>query len=129
MHISKPIRNLLVLTTLIGMVLLGWLVGHVLRYSIPAFQLQHPPIQEFDPHIKNGLEFEGIRRQAVLMGIPAMGAITSEGPVILGELIFEGCVGNTYYTSLPAKCRTAGGQLVQVGGGQQGVILLPGSGP
>jgi hypothetical protein len=53
---SKPILNVLVLAALIGTVLFGWLSGHILRYSIPAFW--HPPIQETDPHIKNGYQFE-----------------------------------------------------------------------
>ena len=52
----KLILNVLVLVALIGTVLFGWLAGHILRYSNPAFW--HPPIQETNPHIENGYQFE-----------------------------------------------------------------------
>lgn len=55
----KLIRNLLVLFSVIGLVLTGWLAGHILRYSIPAHQFRHPPVPEFDLHLKNGNQFEG----------------------------------------------------------------------
>ena len=34
-------RNVLILAALIGVVLFSWLLGHILRFSIPAFW--HPP--------------------------------------------------------------------------------------
>ena len=117
-------QNILVLAILIGLVIAGWLAGHILRYSIPA--LWHPPIQEVDPQIKTGYEFksEGIRRQAVLTENPQL----SQMRIYLGKmqlLPLEGCVGDTYYTSLPAKCRSGDGELVQVGGVDRNVIVIP----
>ncbi len=66
MQKSKLVPKILVLTALIATVSLGWLAGHILRFSIPA--LWHPPIEENNPQIKTGFEFEfeGIRRLAVL---------------------------------------------------------------
>jgi hypothetical protein len=121
----ETIRNVLILAALVGLVLLSLLLGHILRYSIPA--LWHPPIQETDPQIRYGVEFEGIRR---LIIFPGLALQTAPGPV----LIREGwgappgeCFGTTYYTSLPAKCQAADGRLVQAGGIESNVILiLPG---
>jgi hypothetical protein len=53
---SKFIPNFVVLAAIVGFVLTGWLIGHILRYSTPA--LWHPPIQETDPHLKNGFDLE-----------------------------------------------------------------------
>lgn len=121
----KLTKNLLVLITVIGFALTGWLVGHILRHAIPALQFQHPPIEEVDPTIKNGFESEGIRRQAVLMGRPVVQAIPGEGLLSLREALFQGCFGNTYYTSLPAKCRSADGKLVIVENSQRLRVLSP----
>jgi hypothetical protein len=120
---SKIILNLLVLITVIGLVITGWLIGHTLRYSNPA--LWHPPIEEINPQIKTGFESEGIRRQAVLMGNPSLRALNREWTLILGEVLSGNCVGNTYYTSLPAKCRSADGSLVRVTGDGSTVIYIP----
>lgn len=121
----KPIRNLLVLLTVIGLVLTGWLAGHILRHSISELQLRHPPLPEVDPHIKNGydFEFQGIRRMAILPGNPAVGSSASEGTLFLGQVLLNQCSGNTYYTSLPAKCRSADGSLMRVGGAASGLFL------
>jgi len=117
------IRKLLVLIALIATTSFGWLVGHIVRFSIPTYQ--HPPIEEIDPHIKNGYEPEndGIRRQFVWTGIPAARTPGSEGAIIFGELPIEQCLGLTYYTSLPAKCHTADGRLVRVGGSDTFVVV------
>jgi len=121
----EVIRNVLVLAALIGLVLFGWLLGHILRYSIPA--LWHAPIQENDSQIKYGVEFQfdGIRRSVVLPGlapaIPVAPVQIREGQKPLPVA----CPGYTYYTSLPAKCRTLDGRLVQVGGVESNVILIP----
>jgi hypothetical protein len=114
--------NLLVLVALVGTVSLGWLAGHILRYSIPA--LWHLPIQETNPQIKNGFEFEFEGEPIILT--------PQENPwvrvYIGGEPAKppERCMGYTYYTSLPAKCHTAGGRLVRVGGIEAGVFVIPG---
>jgi hypothetical protein len=118
-------RNVLVLAVLIGLVLLSWLLGHILRYSIPS--LWHPPIQETDPQIRYGLDFEleGIRRLAVLPGLaPANAPAHAQPGEIWGALPAE-CPGYTYYTSLPAKCRTVDGRLVQVRSTESRILLIP----
>jgi len=100
-------RNLIILAVLIGTVLIGWLAGHILRYSTPA--LWHPPIQEVDPRIKNGLELEFECERIILT--------PQENPWIrVGPL--ERCLGYTYYMSLPAKGRSVDGELVRVGENQ-----------
>ena len=121
----EVIRNVLILAALIGLVLFSWILGHILRYSIPA--LWHPPIQETDPQVRYGieLEFEGIRRLAVL---PEMTPANTQAQTYILEVqitLPERCLGYTYYTSLPAKCRTVDGRLVQVGGIESNVILIP----
>jgi len=123
MQVSKSpklIHNYLVFTAVVGLVFTGWLAGHILRHTTPA--IQHPPVQELDPHIKNGFEPEGIRREGVLTGI---GVFISAGSAIPGEFAFESCFGSTYYTSLPAKCRSASGELVQVGGTETERLFIP----
>ena len=123
----KPIQKLLVLFTVIGLVLAGWLTGHILRHSILEDQFRHPPIPEVDPHIKNGydIEFEGIRRLAVLTGNPAVDVISGKGTLFLGQVFLSQCSGNTYYTSLPAKCHSADGSLIRVGGTEPDFYLFP----
>jgi len=121
---SKLISNLLVLITVLGFALTGWLVGHILRHSMPAYQFQHSPIDEISPKIENGFQFDGIRRQVVLTGESAWRAVTSEGSFYLGQALFNGCDGNTYYTSLPAKCRSADGRLVKVEGNDSYIIVV-----
>lgn len=119
------IRNVLVLATLVGVVLLSWLFGHILRYSIPAFW--QPPVQETDPQIKVGLEFEfeGIRRLAVLPGLaPVNGSVQFQFALAPGARPAE-CLGQTYYTSLPAKCRSVDGRLVMVREFESKFILIP----
>lgn len=114
-------RNLLVLAALIGTVALGWLAGHILRYSIPA--LWHPPIQEMNPQIRNGYEFEFEDERFILT--------PQENPwvrVYIGRTrveLQERCLGITYYTSLPAKCQSVDGNLVGVEGLQMRVVITP----
>jgi len=122
---DKPgyvVWKLLVLAAVIGMVLFGWLAGHILRYS--TLEFWHPPIEEINPRIKTGVEFdsEDIRRLAMLpenLQATQLRVYPGEGQINL----FDGCVGNTYYTSLPAKCRSADGRLVRVGGSPG--LLIP----
>lgn len=123
----KLIRNLLVLFSVIGLVLTGWLAGHILRYSIPAHQFRHPPVPEFDLHIKNGnlFDFEGIRRQVVLTGNPTARVSGNREAFDLRKIVLNECNGNTYFTSLPAKCHTPDGRLVQAGSAQPVTQALP----
>ena len=120
MQILKFTKNFLVLAALTGAVLFGWLTGHILRHSIPEFQFQHPPIPETGPKIKNGLEFE---EQRIVAAIDEPWVRV----YIDGKLVnqMEVCAGNTYYTSLPAKCRSSNRKLVQVGGIEANIILIP----
>jgi len=107
-------RNLIILAVLIGTVLVGWLAGHILRFSIPA--LWHPPIEEIDPRIKTGFELELEGERIILT--------PQENAWIRVESL-ERCPGYTYYTSLPAKCRSVDGELVRVGENQREIILVP----
>jgi hypothetical protein len=117
----KLILNLLVLITVIGLVLFGWLVGHILRFSIPEFW--HPPIEEINPQIKNTFEFEN-QRTLVPQNDPRI-RVYVDGALLSQSLELNVCQGNTYYTSLPAKCRSVDGKLVQVGGAQFGNVIIP----
>jgi hypothetical protein len=45
-------RKLLILIALIGVLLFGWLAGHILRYS--TLEFWHPPIEEINPGGKIG---------------------------------------------------------------------------
>jgi hypothetical protein len=116
---AKFVSNILILVALVGTVSLGWVAGHILRYSIPA--LWHPPIQEYNPQIKNGFEFEGERLIVTPQENPwvrvYIGGAQMEPP--------ERCVGFTYYTSLPAKCRSVSGELVRVEGLQTQIVITP----
>jgi hypothetical protein len=124
--LPKPIPNLLVLIALTCAVLFGWLTGHILRFSIPVYQLQHPPIPKFDPNIKNGYEFDfqGIRRLAVLTESPVVRVITDTGTLSLDGILLEQCQTTVYYTSLPAKCHNANGELIRVGEAGSNIILF-----
>lgn len=123
----RLIQNLLILVTVIGFAFTGWLAGHILRHSIPEYQFRHPPIPEITPKIKNGYEseFEGIRRMVVLSENSAVYVFANEGTIYLEQVILDQCHGNTYYTSLPAKCRSVDGRLVQAGGPQLEQLLIP----
>jgi len=116
----KLTHKILVIITVVAFVLAGWLTGHILRFALPV--LWHPPIEKITPQIQNGFESEGIRREIVFSG---EGVFTSDGRSITGEFVFWGCVGNMYYTSLPAKCRSVSGELVQVGGKEMERLLIP----
>jgi len=126
MNRSNPTQKILVLITVIAFALTGWLVGHILRFSMMVYDIQHPPLEEINPQIKNGLESEGIRREVALTGNLALQLLPNEGTLYLGQVLLDGCIGNTYYTSLPAKCRSADGKLVRVGGtGTQRLFIPP----
>lgn len=120
-------RNILVLATLVGLVLVSWLFGHILRYSIPA--LWHPPLQDTDPQIKVGVEFEldGIRRLAAFTGFAVVNASSqNQPPSGLGAHPAPCVLELAYYTSLPAKCRTVDGRLVSIREADSSVVLIPG---
>lgn len=128
MQTSKRVeflRNVLILAGLVGLVLLSWLLGHILRYSNPM--LWHPPLQEPDPQIKMGIaiDFEGIPRLATLPGLKPVSdseqALLAREP---GARPAE-CAGLTYFTSLPAKCLAADGRLVQAPGFESSAIMIP----
>ena len=124
----KLLINLAILAALAGLALTGWLVGHVLRYSIPA--LWHPPLPDIENGIMTGFEYEGIRRMAQMTDdtwilVPNSGEIfrVSSGEIWGNAL--EECLSSTFFTSLPAKCRTADGRLVRVGGSESNLFQIP----
>lgn len=124
MHKRMFLLNILILTALVATTSLGWLAGHILRYSF--YTLWHPPIQQVDPRIKTGFEFESgsIRRLALLPEIYQ----ASHAKIYFDQLqdtLFDRCTKNTYYTSLLAKCRSISGELVRAGEGSWEIILVP----
>jgi hypothetical protein len=124
--LPKPIPKLLVLIALTCAVLFGWLTGHIIRFSIPVYQLQDSPIPKFNLHMKNGYEFElqGIRRLAVLTESSTMSVFSDTGEAGLELFRIEQCLGTTYYTSLPAKCNSMNGDLIRVGEAGLDIILF-----
>jgi hypothetical protein len=124
--LPKPIPKLLVLIALTCAVLFGWMTGHIIRFSIPAYQLQRSPIPDFNLHMKNGYEFElqGIQRLVVLTKSSTMSVLTETGGVSLEGILNEQCLGTTYYTSMPAKCQDMNGDLIRVGEAGPDIILF-----
>ncbi|MGD8404961.1 MAG: hypothetical protein PVJ21_14970 [Anaerolineales bacterium] len=116
----KPTQKVLVLIIVIAFILAGWLTGHILRFAFPT--LWHPPAEKITPQIQNGFESKGIRREIVLSGA---GVFTSDGSTITGEFVFGSCVGSTFYTSLPAKCRSVSGELVLAGRVEMERLFIP----
>jgi hypothetical protein len=124
----KPLAYLAILAVLAGLVLSGWLIGHVLRYSLPA--LWGTPLPEMEPGIMTGFEYEGVRRLAQLtqvtrIQLPNSGEILRRPSDTLPGNASQECVSDTFFTSLPAKCRSADGRLVRVGGSDSVLILIP----
>ena len=122
-NISKQsfVRNLLILIALTGTMLFSWLAGHILRYSILA--LWHPPIQETNPHIENGYQFELENKRLILP--QQAGPWVSIGAGGMQLYPSEQRVGMIYYTSLPAKCQSASGELVRVEESPSKITLGP----
>jgi hypothetical protein len=124
----KPLAYLVILGALAGLVLAGWLIGHVLRYSSP--EIWHPPLPEMEPGIMTGFEYEGVRR---LVHLPENAGIRDSEWVGQARVRFvrgpldpgTDCISYTYFTSLPAKCLTADGRLVRVGGTESTLITIP----
>ena len=120
-HPPKLIYKLLVLLTVIGLAVVGWLTGHILRHAVP--ELQHPPIR------LPGEEVGKVRMQ--FLDNPRFNSVPSGEPrlyVFTEKLNFSPsfeCRNNTYYTSLPAKCQSVDGHLVRVGGGPQEMHIIP----
>lgn len=114
--ISKPIQKTLVLLAVIGLVITGWIAGHIIRYSIALYL--HPPIEEINPHIETGFE----PAEIVLLEDSCVIVYVDEKMAVPEEQ----CMALTYYTSLPAKCRNANGELVRVGRDEsKGLLISP----
>lgn len=114
--------NLLILMTVIGLTLTGWLAGHILRFYIR--ELWHPPIEEIDPKIKIGDIFEYEGRHIVASADTSSVRIYKDEELLIQSLEFNLCQGNTYYTSLPAKCHSVDGRLIEAGQLPGSLILL-----
>lgn len=120
----EAFRNILVIALLIGLVLSSWLLGHILRFSIPA--LWHPPVQETNPQNKYGVEFDGNRRMTLLLEVAPVKEHLEIISIQDGQDSPPGeCRGLTYFTSLPAKCLSMDGRLVQVRRIETNFILFP----
>jgi hypothetical protein len=122
---ENALRRVLVLVTVAGTVVLSWLLGQALRNATPALWL--PVVSEPEPQMlyRVEAEFAGIRRFVLLPGLAPGNALTQAQLLEVMEALPAECVGHTFYTSLPAKCRTADGRLVRIGGIESNVILIP----
>ncbi len=117
MQKSKLALNILVLIALIATVSLGWLAGHIIRFSIP--ELWHPPIENIIPGEKIGVNLE------LPPEIVERNTITNWSTNVTPMMLLSQCKSDVYYTSLPAKCRSVDGRLVRVGGVQQEIMAIP----
>ena len=113
---TKIALNILIFTALISTVSIGWMAGHIIRFSIPEFW--HPPIEERIPGEKIGsapqppLLVERIQ-------------VTRWNVEVMPMRFLDQCKTDVYYTSLPAKCRSIDGHLAWVGGVQGGNRIIP----
>jgi len=112
---TKIALNILILAALISTVSIGWLVGHVIRFSIPEFW--QPPIEERIPGEKIG--------DASQPPLPAERIPVTRWNANVTPMMLEHCKTNVYYTSLPAKCRSVDGNLVRVGVVQREIMIIP----
>ncbi len=98
---AKPARNFLIIITLTGLIFVGWAAGNNFR---KLFQ-----------------ERQGL------------GSLQSNTPQIIGRvpiqnwspLFSQECKDDVYYTSLPAKCQTVDGRLIEAGNDELDMILIP----
>ena len=110
MQKAKLAQNFLIIITLIGFVFVGQIAGNALQQS---FQ----------------------ERQYLLESLSAeeLGGIQAYTPQFVGGVLIENwrrfvsqeCKDDVYYTSLPAKCQSIGGRLIEVGNNEPNIILLP----
>jgi len=117
----KPVRYLLVLIVVVGLILVGWLTGHIVRHITPAYH--QTPNEEVNPHIKTGYFFAPDGQSTIIDTVDGLGTRIYTGQEAVPLQI--GCLNTTYYTSLPAKCHTPDGQLVEAGGFGPKNILIP----
>ena len=113
---QKIALNILILTALVFIVSLGWLAGHILRFSIPG--IWHPPVEERIPGEKVG---SAPQPPLLVERIP----VTRWNVEVMPMMMLNQCKTDVYYTSLPAKCHSADGRLVRVGGIQRELIIVP----
>jgi len=104
------VLNLLILTTLFGLVITGWVLGHIYRHSIPEFQQPRDSV----PGEKIG-SFSDLPSE-IYLGLPIK---NWEVPAWME------CKNDLVYTSLPAKCQTTDGRMMEVGNDQPPTQLIP----
>ena len=109
MQKAKLARNFLIIILLIGSVLVGWVIGNTIRQSIRERQYALEGLSAED--------FGGFQEYALPLG----GVLIENWSVFAWEV----CKDDIYYTSLPAKCQTIGGRLIEVGNNEATPILLP----
>lgn len=116
------IRNALILSVLIGVTFIGWAWGHTMRYSIPTYQPASdpqywiPPTHENEIKTLNASEFNLEGEFVFVITLDSIQTRTdfSGAPSYLQSQ----CLGNTFYTSLPAKCQGFDGKLFPIGNTQ-----------
>ena len=107
---KKPhyIKQLLILWAVLALIGTSWVSGHILRHAIPSLWNIPTPIPPM-PGEKIGM-FSPYSPQ-----IASAAPITNWEPFDWETISWNPCRTDTYYTSYPAKCRTADGTLIQVG--------------
>jgi hypothetical protein len=122
MQKRKYFLKILILTALVATVSLGWLAGHILRYSNP--EIWQPPVHIPGEKIVKIFKFVGFQHPGMPQELSPSSRLQSALSRLRVQSV-EGCAGNTYYTSLPAKCRNLNGELVQLRPDQRGLIIVP----
>lgn len=113
------IRNALILSVLIGVTFIGWAWGHTMRYSIPTYQPAPepqywiPPAPENEIKTLNASEFNLEGEFVFFLTLDGTQMQTDfSGALSYSQSQF---MGNTFYTSLPAKCQSFDGKLIPMG--------------
>ena len=110
MQKTKLALNLLILITLIGLVIVGWTAGDAIRKSFQERQ-----------YLLESLSAEELGVFQTYTPQILVGVSITNGNITAGQ----GCKDNVYYTSLPAKCQSVEGRLIQVGDIESNIILVP----
>lgn len=111
MQKSTFFLDLLILIGIIGFGLLGWIAGDAIRHSTPELR-QYP------------LEYLSTEELSIFSSYPTHPL----GGVLITNwdaTAWMTCKDEVVYTSLPAKCQSIDGRLIEVGGNKQPIMLIP----
>jgi len=105
--------NLFIMVVLFGFVLTGWVVGDAIRHSKP--ELRRYPVETLS-----------VKELSIFRANPThqFGGVTITNWVVPA---WRGCKDEVIYTSLPAKCHSMDGRLIEVGGNPDDIFIIPSS--